>query len=278
MRVFTATVDDPGKFVRARDEAQNLAQWLARMTLSFEESRKDSMDTSLSWNGATKVISTPEIAANVTLQLQLPDLILQFSENGEPVPHAMEVEGKSSAEIEAWLLVEMFHRGFDRDRFDKDLPYRWLKMMTGDEAKYSPGDVSAELQILTSYLEQAAMILQLVGEGVERAYGGSLLRKTPLSGAVSDLLAFGPEKFDLCCSFRQFRTGQSHVIHVGFTAGDSNDPIPRFFIYLTSAEHQPSSGYNFILPINQIKDREMSSNQVVSVLTERIAEALVSER
>ena len=111
MQVFAAAITDANKFIKARDETQNLPQWLARMTRSFATPHDHLPDTALFWNGDHKVLSTPEIAGGTVLQLQLPGLILQFAEDGKPVPHPLEVDGKSSAEIEAWLLVEMLHRG-----------------------------------------------------------------------------------------------------------------------------------------------------------------------
>ena len=55
--------------------------------------------------------------------MRLPTLEMQFHEHGKPVPHILDPEEHSPAEVEAWMLVELLHRGVDREKFSKTLPY-----------------------------------------------------------------------------------------------------------------------------------------------------------
>ena len=44
---------------------------------------------------------------------------MQFREHGKPMPHILDPEEHSPAEVEAWLLVELLHRGVDHTKFSK---------------------------------------------------------------------------------------------------------------------------------------------------------------
>ena len=269
MQIFAETIADPGRFVAARDEAQNLTQWLARMSRSFGTSRDGTPHEALSWNGESKMLSTPEIAEDTVLHLRLPDLLLHFSVHGEAVPHPIAVDGKSSAEVEAWLLVEMLHRGFDRDRFKKDLPYRWPKLMSGDERKYSPESLFEELRTLTTYFEDASKILAQVRDRLAERRG----RAWQIGEGDRTLanLDIGPETFDIGFSLHPTVGGPtSHALQVGFAAGDESDPIPRFFVRPIAADGRDRPGDTFKLPITQIRDQEMSGSKVVDALFDEI--------
>jgi hypothetical protein len=271
MQVFAAAIADPNRFIKARDETQNLAQWLARMARSFAAPHETLPDTALFWNGDDKVLSTPEIAAGTVLQLRLPSLILQFSENGKSVPHSLEVDGKSSAEIEAWLLVEMLHRGFDRDRFKKDLPYHWPQLMSGDEIKYEPSILEDELHVLTGYLEQASAILIQTGEKLLAAHEWKSQWRSFEGTGASALIACGPEQFDIGFNISKAPAGQSpSEAQIGFTTGDDGNTAARFFVRRFSTGTSHSQDNEFVLPVTEIKDRGMSNIEIADALVEQI--------
>src|SRR5262249_46221836 len=121
---MTSSVEvEHAKFLTARNEAQNAAQWVARLSSSYADTRDDGEARfALNWDPSTATLSSLEIGVDTHVQLQLPGLTLQFTEDGRPVPHLIEIDGKSPAEIEAWVLVELLHRDFDREDFRRDLP------------------------------------------------------------------------------------------------------------------------------------------------------------
>ena len=94
------------------------------------------------------------------MELKLPELTLQFLEDGKPVKHALHMEGRSPAQVEAWVLVELLHRGVDRDRFSKDLPYEIPHAMVGDGVEYSPEFREVELKRVLEWFSAAAELMK----------------------------------------------------------------------------------------------------------------------
>jgi hypothetical protein len=231
-------VDAPN-FCEARDQAQNVAQWLARMAQSFAVSDGHSPACELFWASDTRTIRTPEIAPATVLELRLPELTLQFSEGGVLVPHRLEVEEKSSTEIEAWLRVEMLHRGFDREKFSTELPYHWPKLMSGDEKKYCPESLETELRLLTEWFQNASTILLNVKNRLRASLEGDANFMIAASDAdTSERLKCWPDRFDI--GFHLSAVEESDrgapLIKVAFTAGDENNAEPRFFVSSASAD------------------------------------------
>ena len=213
----------------ARVEAQNAVQWLARMTLSYAGKRSSDDDPGLRWCGASRKVVTPDVAPGVALELFLPTLTFQFTENGEPSPHALDVDGKSSTEVEAWLLVEMLHRDFNREIFSTKLPYQWSQLMTGDEAKYSSQSIAGELEQLSDLLAEASDVLQKA----RAALGGA----APAGAAAragdprADLLVCWPDSFDIGFAAPMYAdaTG-ADIVRIGFSLGEAAAMEPGYFV------------------------------------------------
>ena len=103
---------------------------------------------------------TPEVAPGVTVALDLPEFLLRFEAHARtPTPHPLHLDDKSSTEVEAWLLIEMLHRDFDRDAFSKALPYTLDHLMSGDEAKYEAEDLAPDFAALAALIATVARVL-----------------------------------------------------------------------------------------------------------------------
>ena len=63
------------------------------------------------------------------------------------------------------MLVELLHRGVDRSKFSKALPYGVNDLMTGDAEDHSPGSCREGLVTLSAWLQNAAGVLNAVGRG-----------------------------------------------------------------------------------------------------------------
>ncbi|WP_141694034.1 hypothetical protein [Methyloligella halotolerans] len=85
---------------------------------------------------------------------------MQFTEDGKPSDHMIDVEERSPAHVEAWILVELLHRGVDRYKFSKDLPYDTSKMMSGDAIEFCPTEYQAELLQLSHWYRNAVGALK----------------------------------------------------------------------------------------------------------------------
>jgi hypothetical protein len=91
---------------------------------------------------------------------------MQFQERGKLVPHILDPEERSPAEVEAWILVELLHRGLDRDRFSKSLPYAIANLMSGDAEDYSPQACAPGLAQLAAWFCAASAVLSTHGRVV----------------------------------------------------------------------------------------------------------------
>ena len=78
---------NPRELGKARHLAHNGAQWLARIARSYIEPVTDEAHTCLSWVDDGNALVTQEIAPGLVLELRLPELVLQFKEEGERVSH-----------------------------------------------------------------------------------------------------------------------------------------------------------------------------------------------
>ena len=160
---------DPRRLGEARRQAHSAAQWLARLAHSYMAPQPDARHTLLRWDSQRLALVTQEFLPALTAELRIPGLALQFKQDGRPMPHIMEVDDRTPAEVEAWVLVELLHRGLDRDRFSKSLPYQMLDLITGDAVGYVAAPLAAELDELAAWFANAAEILAAIASEAPRA-------------------------------------------------------------------------------------------------------------
>ena len=227
-------IGDPERFAKASHQLHSLIQWLARMQRSFGPESTVEEPIRLYWRESRKAIETLPLGANLSLELRLPAMVLQFCEDGEAVNHPFEAEDHSPAHVEAWLLVEMLHRGIDRSRFSKALPYDVSNLMSGDSAEFAPEALMPELETLTAYLVEAAGLLtQAAGT------------RTPNS-----TIPLRPDDLSL----ESVRNGRD-VIGFRVSAGTHTEP----FFYLRS-NGEGSAMHEATLPISRIEGTSSATN------------------
>ena len=193
--------------VRARREAINLVQWLARIANSFAAGRTPEERILLEFRAADAAFVTTPFERDIALEMRLPSLEMQFLESDRPVPHIFDPEEHSPAEVEAWLLVELLHRGIDRTRFSKGLPYEVPGLMTGDAEEHSPQACREGLMQLAAWFRNAAAVLA-AADGSGRARVVCL-----------------PQTLDLVCL-----SGRGCEAAFGFSPGDAQHPEPFYFV------------------------------------------------
>jgi len=203
-------VGDREELARARSETFNLAQWLARIAHSYVTGTDPGRRTDLDFDAARASFTTQPFADSVSLQMCLPDLQLQFLAHGKPVPHIFEPDGRSPAEVEAWILVELLHRGIDRERFSKKLPYAIAGLMTGDAVDHDTQACREGLMQLTAWFGNAATLI----EAVARATGSTNARIICLPQTFALMLA--PDS-------------GAPRISLGFSPGNRENPEPYFY-------------------------------------------------
>ena len=157
--------DKRDSFLKARELTLNLVQWLARIANSYVAGNSIEDRLALDFRGDGSMV-TKTFDREIALELRLPSLELQFQERGKRVPHILDPEEHSPAEVEAWLLVELLHRGVDRDRFSKSLPYKIPNLMSGDAEDYAPHACAEGLAILTAWFCSASSVISHLGQVV----------------------------------------------------------------------------------------------------------------
>ncbi|ACL62494.1 hypothetical protein [Methylobacterium nodulans] len=220
-----ATAHDPRRLEEARHQVHSLVQWLARIERSYGSQGNGAMPT-LEWHNARNAITTHPLGRDLDLELRLPELVLQFREGGEAVSHPLHVEEHSPAHVEAWLLVELLHRGMDRERFSKALPYDVSGLMSGDAVEFSPEAYENELRVLTAWFSNAASVIaRTIDKSQPEQKQTVTVRPDDLSleaGASGDrILGFRTGRAELPEPFFYIRRGQG-----GSAAGAGESVLP----------------------------------------------------
>lgn len=219
---------DPRRLGQARRQAHNAAQWLVRLAHSYMAPQPDAGHTLLRWDPQRQALLTQEFLPRLTVELRIPEPALQFREDGRAVPHVIEIDDRTPAEVEAWVLVELLHRGVDRDRFSKSLPYAMSDLMTGDAVRYVAEPLTAELDELAAWFANAASVLAAIEQQPP---------PTPITAAVW----CRPKVFDLAMllPLRPQHTSNAAMLRAGFSPGDGGGgDQPYFYV----AFHEPKAG------------------------------------
>lgn len=150
---------DPSRLSAARRQMRSALLWPARMAASFCASSAGTVDRALRWDPHRQAVLTPLFEGSLQIELRLPMLEMQFLDHGEPVPHMLDMDDRTPAHVEAWVLVELLHRDLDRSRFSKDLPFDIQGLMMGDQEEFSPHELGREMAALTRWLAAGASVL-----------------------------------------------------------------------------------------------------------------------
>ncbi len=210
----------PDELQDAFQQAHSGVQWLARMVNSFCLPASDGSHLHMSWGEDRAVIETTHIVDATAVQMRLPEMALQFVEQGAPTLHPVELDDNSPAQIEAWTLIELLHRGIDRDAYSKDLPYDVSHLLGGDAHNYETLDRERAFQDMTDWLVLAGDLLRTVA--AEASANGL--------GEPSDV-RFSPEHFSLFVRLHpnNGRPAVGSYVELGFCAGNTADMGPHFY-------------------------------------------------
>jgi hypothetical protein len=143
-------------------------------------------------------------------------LQMWFLEKGRRVSHTFDPEGRSPAEAEAWVLVELLHRSIEPTRFVKTLPYDLADLLSGDAQEYSPQSCAAELSQLAAWYQNA---------------GAALVAAAADVGTATPRLTCNPQDLTLRCRLELGERQQNpRTIEIGFSPGGPAVDEPYFFV------------------------------------------------
>lgn len=222
-------------FTSACSQSHSAVQWLARMANSFQMQASDGSHLHMDWSGQDCAVRTVEIAPGTVVEMRLPELVLQFREDGALTKHPMALDDKSPAEVEAWTLIELLHRGIDRDKYSKTLPYDVSSLLSGDARHYETMGLEAGFNELAGWLRSAAAMLEAIAS----------------DGKAADI-KFAPELFALFIRLHpdNGRPAIGNYVEAGFCAGDPSASEPCFYVS-SKPETLPAAR----LPISQVREK-----------------------
>lgn len=247
---------DSRKLNEARRQVHNGIHWLARFAHSFLSPEAANRHIELTWDSGRGAFSTKTFEQRYQVELRLPDMVMQFREGSELVPHILSFEDRSPAHVEAWALVELLHRGLDRDRFSKSLPYSPENLMSGDSEEFAPSQYRTEIAVLNDWYQNAGDILARLAR--EHAGDCSAIKCWPSSFQI------GIEMPIEASGGRMLRAGMAI----------SNTPRPEPYFFVGTEEQAQSGNFNasYILMARRIVNDAMTPEDVVDFLQRSIVE------
>ena len=119
-------------FVKARELTLNIVQWLARIANSYvaDRSTKDRLTLDFRTDGS---FVTKTFEHGLALELRLPSLEMQFQERGKLVPHILDPEERSPAEVLAFAGRSIAPEGVSARHVAFDVtPARYITAIVTD--------------------------------------------------------------------------------------------------------------------------------------------------
>jgi hypothetical protein len=214
---------DVDALAKARSELINLIQWPARIANSYVAADMPDERATLEFRPGPAAFVTKTFDRGLSLELRLPSLEMQFLEEDREAPHIFDPEEHSPAEVEAWLLVELLHRGVDRSKFTKKLPYNISGLMTGDAEDHSPQSCQPALTQLAAWYRNAAAVIDAMAR--TSGFDGSKIVCSPQTLALSCTSNNGSARTDF-----------------GFSPGDAEIPEPYFYRYRAAGNGSATAG------------------------------------
>lgn len=253
-------VDPPAspRVAEARRQAHNAVHWMARLAHSYIEPEPDDRHADLLWNDDHGSIRTKTFQSDIAVELRVADLDMQFCENGQPAPHVLSFEERTPAHVEAWVLVELLHRGVDRDRFSKELPYPGRDLMLGDHEDHEVEAYRDELASLNGWLRNAA------------AVSAALRHELGIDPAAAPVTCW-PETFQLGIEIPLPQGFGARALRTGLSTGDALRPEPFFFTGTIEQTRKGDFEADSILSVQRIPEENLSADDIISYLGKAVA-------
>ncbi|HRY07087.1 MAG TPA: hypothetical protein P5114_08185 [Hyphomicrobiaceae bacterium] len=244
-----------GKLTAARRQAHNAVHWLVRFANSYIEPEDGNGHTRLVWNERDGVIQTKRFLNDYSVELRVGPLEMQFREGDAPVPHTLDFEERTPAHVEAWVLVELLHRGIDRSRYNKALPYTASNLMTGDNEDFESEAYKRELQIIDQSFRSGAPVIQ------------ALRHVLDANVAADAQLSCWPEPFQIGFEIDLPPGSGSKRLRVGIAPGDGVRPEPYFFVGAEQQAQAASFPRENVLSLRDVAGADMDIDAAVTELS-----------
>ncbi len=243
-----------GKLTAARRQAHNAVHWLVRFANSYIEPEDGNGHTRLLWNARDGVIQTKPFLDDYSVELRVGPLEMQFREGDKPVPHTLDFEERTPAHVEAWVLVELLHRGIDRNRYSKSLPYAANDLMTGDSEDFAAEAYRRELEIIDQCFRLGTAVIQAVRHSLDG------------SDASDAQLSCWPEPFQIGFEIGLPPGSGSKRLRIGVAPGDGVRAEPYFFVGAEQQAQTASFPRENVLSLRDVASANMDVDAAAAAL------------
>jgi hypothetical protein len=201
----------------ARAPAHYAAQWLARAGYAYVPPKPDSSHTNVGWDDALDGFTTHPLKGELRLGLKIPQLALVLIEGKATSSFAM--DGRTDADVRAWLGKEMTARGLDAKALDKPFPYELPAHPIAKGGAYGASGNAKGLVTLAAWFGNANASLGRIRE----AHNKGKLQASPVR--------CWPHHFDLATLILlDGDPEKGRSVNVGLSPGDGTYDEPYFYI------------------------------------------------
>ena len=214
---------DQARLHEARLQAHYAAQWLARFARGYIPPQLDDGHTNLGWDAALAGFVTHPLADGLRLALEVANLrLMLLAGEGVSGVAAYGLDGRTDAEVRAWLGEQLSHRKLDASALDAPAPYEMPPYAIANKAKYTGAVLADELGALALWYDNANAVL---GRTRQRLVG---------RGLNAPSVRCWPHHFDLdtLVIFPSKDVYDTRMMGVGFSPGDEYYDEPYFYISL----------------------------------------------
>jgi hypothetical protein len=209
------------RLTQVRLAAHYAAQWLARTARAYIEPKADDSHTNLGWDHTLGGLTTHRLADGSQLALRFADLTLLLL---GPDASELSLEGRSDADVRAWLGLRLSTKGLNPFALDKQLPYDMPASAIASGGRYQLDRLEAALAELSGWYDNASRAL----DGVRHELVARGLRAPPVR--------CWPHHFDLdTLIYFSASTGNTRTMGVGFSPGDEYYDENYFYVSIYPA-------------------------------------------
>ena len=216
---------DRGRLTEARLHAHYAAQWLARAARAYIPPQLDDSHTNLGWDRTLGGFVTHPLPDGMRLGLSVGDLRLVLLEAGADGQPGLSLDGRTEADIRAWLGKQLTARKLDAAALDAPSPYEIPSHALAQGATYDAAAIAEALSEIAIWYGNADLAL------------ARTLKQLAERGLKPPPVRCWPHHFDLdtLVIFPSKDIYDTRTMGVGFSPGDGYYGEPYLYVSLYPA-------------------------------------------
>jgi hypothetical protein len=199
----------------ARIQAHFAVQWLARGARAYIPGVSDHSHTNLGWDDTFGGLTTRAFSDGARLGLEIANLKLAIldGQSGELLAN-LSLNGRTDADVRAWLGHSLSERGLDPAALDAPSPYDMPRHAIAEGAAYTVNELGEFLSVLSVWFSNANSML------------GAIREQVTADNLNAPPIRCWPHHFDLDTLVS---VSSARTMGVGFEPGDGYYDEPYFY-------------------------------------------------